>query len=184
MSLFDDDWEKRNRRNPFDFFGRNDEFDKIFREIENRINEMFSNFDPDMIKPGSSFVQGFNINFDSEGKPRVEKFGNQPLKKQNGELSISEEREPLTDIIEGDNEVFITTEIPGIEKEDIDLNVTKSNLEINVDNPKRKYHKILDLPCDVVAKTTKASYKNGILDIVIKRKEKKSNKDGYRVNIE
>ena len=184
MSFFDDDWKKRTRRNPFDFFGRNNEFDDIFKDIEERINEMFSNVDPNNVKPGSSFVQGYNIHFGPDGKPRIEQFGNQPLKDQNGELTVSDDREPLTDIIEDDNEVFITTEIPGIEKEDIDLNVTEENVEINVDNPKRKYHKLINLPCDVISKTTKASYKNGILDIVIKRKEKKRSNNGYRVNVE
>ena len=97
---------------------------------------------------------------------------------------ISEEREPLTDIIEGDNDVAVTVEMPGIEKNDIDLNVKRDILEINVNTPKRKYHKTLDLPCDVLPKTTKATYKNGILDVVIKRKEKKKPGSGYKVNIE
>ena len=184
MSFFDDDREKRARRNPFGFFGRNDEFDDIFRDIEDRINEMFSNVDPNNVKPGSSFVHGYNIHYGPDGKPRIEQFGNQPSKNQDGELTISDEREPLTDIIEDENEVFITTEIPGIEREDIDLNVTEENVEINVGNPKKKYHKIINLPCDVISKTTKASYKNGILDIVIKRKEKKRSNNGYRANVE
>ena len=78
----------------------------------------------------------------------------------------------------------VTIEIPGVEKEDIDLEVTEDTLEINVDNPNRKYHKIIDLPCKVKPKTTKASYKNGVLDIVIKRKEKKKEGEAYHVSIE
>ena len=97
---------------------------------------------------------------------------------------ISEEREPLTDIIEGDDDVAVTVEIPGVEKNNIELNVTNDILEIKVDTPNRKYHKRLDLPCDVLPKTTKATYKNGVLDVVIKRKEKKRPGDGYKVNIE
>jgi HSP20 family protein len=53
-----------------------------------------------------------------------------------------------------------------------------------VDTPQRKYHKKMEFPCDVIPKTTKATYKNGILDIVIKRKEKKKPGSGYKVNIE
>ena len=74
--------------------------------------------------------------------------------------------------------------MPGVERDDIDLNVTGDTLEIKVDTPQRKYHKSLNLPCDVKPKTTTATYKNGILDIVIKRKDKKKPGDGYRVNIE
>jgi HSP20 family protein len=119
-----------------------------------------------------------------DGRPKFQEFGNRPVKKPTGKPKISDEREPLTDIIEGDDDVAVTVEIPGVEKNDIDLNVTDDILEITVDNPKRKYHKVLDLPCDVQPKTTKATYKNGILDVVIKRKEKKKPGDGYRVNIE
>ncbi|HEX08357.1 MAG TPA: Hsp20/alpha crystallin family protein [Thermoplasmatales archaeon] len=129
-------------------------------------------------------VHGFKIHIGPDGKPRIEDFGNRPIRTPDGEPQISEEREPLTDIIEGDDDVAVTVELPGVEKEDIDLNVTKDTLEIKVDTPRRKYHKIVDLPCDVVPKTTKATYKNGVLDIVIKRKEKKKPGEGYRVNIE
>jgi len=80
--------------------------------------------------------------------------------------------------------VAITVEIPGVEREDIDLNATNDALEIKVDTPQRKYHKKLVLPCDVLPKTTKATYKNGILDIVLKRREKKKPGEGFKVNIE
>jgi HSP20 family molecular chaperone IbpA len=41
----------------------------------------------------------------------------------------------------------------------------------------------VDIPCNVKPKTTKATYKNGILDVVVKRKGKKKPGEGYRVNI-
>lgn len=170
MSSFDEKWRKRRRGNPFDFFG--------LPIVTFMMNLMFRDFGSNWMKPGSSFFHGFNIHFGSDGNPHIEQFGNRPLKNSEGERSISEEREPLTDIIEGEEEIAITIELPGVEKDDIDLNVTESNLEINVENPKRKYRKLIDLPCDVIPKTSKASYKNGILDIVIKRKEKKQMKMG------
>ena len=184
MSMIDDEWRKRRRRDPFNFFGIDDEFDRIFREMEHMMNRMFRDFDSNWIRPGSSFIHGFNIHFGSDGKPHIDQFGHRPVKTSEGKRSISDEREPLIDVIEGDEDVSITVEIPGVEKEDIDLNVTKNNLEISVDNPKRKYHRLIDLPCDVLPKTSKASYKNGILDIVIKRKEEKRKSDGFRVSIE
>ena len=39
---------------------------------------------------------------------------------------------------------------------------------------KGKYHELLNLPCDVKPKTMKATYKNGVLDVVVKRKKKKT----------
>jgi len=182
MDFFDDDIRRR-RKNPFDFFEMDDEFDHIFREMERMMNRIFREFDINWIKPGSSFVHGFNIYFDSKGKPHIEQFGNRPLKKSDGERIISDEREPLTDLIEGDEEVSVTVEIPGVEKEDIDLHVTNNSLEIKVDTPQRKYYKNVNLPCDVIPDTTKATYKNGVLDIIVKRKEKKESK-GHRIPID
>jgi len=135
-------------------------------------------------QPGKPVVHGYKIRIGPDGKPKIEDFGNKSTKSPDGEQLISEEREPLTDIIEGDDDVAVTVEIPGVEKEDIDLNVKDATIDIKVNNPQRKYHKTLELPCDVVPKTTKATYKNGVLDVVIKRREKKKPGSGYKVNIE
>ncbi|HEC80880.1 MAG TPA: Hsp20/alpha crystallin family protein, partial [Thermoplasmatales archaeon] len=127
---------------------------------------------------------GFKFTIGPDGKPHFEEFGNKAVETPEGEPVVSDEREPLTDIIEGEDEVAITVEIPGVEKEDIDLKVTEDTLEIKVDNVSRKYHKVIDLPCKVKPKTTKASYKNGVLDVVIKRKERKKEGEAYHVSIE
>jgi HSP20 family protein len=182
----------RRKKNPFDIFGFDEDFlrdvfddDRFLddmRRMSEEIMRMFSSAQNTQSR--KPIVHGFKVQFDQNGRPHVEDFGNKPIKTAEGSPVISEEREPLTDIIEGDNDVAITVEIPGVNKEDIDLNVTEDSLEISVDTPNRKYHKNVNLPCDVKPKTTKATYKNGILDIVIKRKEKKKSDDGYRVNIE
>lgn len=190
MNSFDEDKNKRKRRrNPFDIFGFDDDFFKDifdddrmiedFRRMAEEMMKMFSN-----LQPGKPVVHGFKVKFGPDGKPRIEDFGNKSIRSPEGEPIISEEREPLTDIIEGNDDVAVTVEMPGVEKEDIDLDVTSDTLEIKVDTPERKYHKSLDLPCDVLPKTTKATYKNGILDVVIKRKERKRSDTGFKVNIE
>ena len=190
MDSSDEDKDRRKkRRNPFDPFDFNEDFikdlfndERIMDDVRRMTEEMMKMFS--QAQPGKPFVHGYKIKMGPDGKPRIEDFGNKPMKSPEGEPLISEEREPLTDIIEGDDDVAVTVEMPGVEKNDIDLNVTNDVLEIKVDTPERKYHKKLDLPCDVLPKTTTATYKNGILDVVIKRKEKKKPGDGYKVNIE
>jgi len=185
----DDNNRRRRRRNPFDMFGFDEDFikdifngERVRDDIKRMTEEMMKMFSN--AQPGKPYVHGFKINVGPDGKPHIEDFGNKQIKSPDGESIISEEREPITDIIEGDNDVAVTVEIPGVEKNDIDLNVENDILEIKVGTPNRKYHKRLDLPCDVIPKTTKATYKNGILDVVIKRKEKKKPGSGYKVNIE
>ena len=182
MDSFDDDREKRKRK-PFDFFDIDeDDFERIFEEARRMIEDMFrSGFPSKSFEPGKPIIHGFKINIGPDGKPRITEFGNRAVKTQDGLPVISDEREPLTEIIEGDEEITVTAEIPGVNKEDIDLRVTNRNLEIKVDTSQRKYHKKLDLPCDVIPNTTKATYKNGVLDVIMKRKEKS---EGQKVNIE
>ena len=75
-------------------------------------------------------------------------------------------------------------ELPGVEKEEIDLRVTEKELEITVDTLQRKYHKIVDFSGKVKPKTTKATYKNGILDVVVeKKKVEQKDEDGYHIDI-
>ena len=182
MYPFDND--RKRRRDPFDFFGFDDDFERLFRNMERMWEHAFRGFNFDQIEPGKSIIHGFNIRIGPEGKPRIEEFGNRPKRIDEGKTIVTEEREPLTDVIEGDNDVFITVEVPGIEKEDINLNINDSSLDIDVDSPNRKYQKSIDLPCSVIPNHAKATYKNGILDIVIKRKEKKRDSDNYHVNID
>ncbi len=189
MDEFDENRDRRRkRRNPFDMFGFDDDFikdifndDRMMDDIRRMTEEMMRMFTN--AQPGRPIVHGFKINVGPDGKPRIEDFGNKRTQSPSGDPIISDEREPLTDIIESDEDVAITVEIPGVEKEDIDLKVNRDNLEIIVDTTKRKYHKTLELPCDVKPKTTKATYKNGILDIVINRREKKKEGQGYHVDI-
>lgn len=180
MDPFEND-ERKGRKNPFDFFGIDDEFERMFREMEEMMDQMMRGRDLG-VKPGSSFVHGFSAHIGPDGKPHIEQFGNRPVRSPDGEATISEEREPLTDLIEGENDVSVTVELPGVEKKDIDVSVTDRNLQIKVDAG-RRYYKQVDLPCDVLPKSTKATYKNGILDILIQRKHKKSD-EGHQVTVE
>jgi HSP20 family protein len=185
----DDIWDKwkKGKRTPFDFFKSlgidEEEFEKIFEEVE-KIMEHILSTPPDQLEPGRLFTHGFSIRMGPDGKPKIETFGNRSTETTKGEPTISEEREPLADVIEGKEDVSITVELPGVEKEDIDLRTTENTLEIKVDSKHRKYHKIIDLPSKVIPKTTEATYKNGILDVVIKRKEKGRSSSGFRVPIQ
>src|SRR5512136_2267069 len=196
MDPFDDENHEK-KKNPHDPFRDDDIFrdifnddrirdifndDKIMDDVKKMAEEMMKMFTN--AQPGKPIVHGYKIEFGPDGKPQIEDFGNRSIRSPEGVPSISEEIEPLTDIIEGENDVAITVEIPGVEKEDINLVATEDTLEIKVDSPKRKYLKRIDLPCNVKTKSTKATYKNGILDIVLDKKEKKKDPGGFKVSIE
>jgi HSP20 family protein len=196
MDPFDDENHEK-KKNPHDPFRDDDIFrdifnndrirdifndDKVMDDIKKMAEEMMKMFTN--AQPGKPIVHGYKIEFGPDGKPQIADFGNRSVRSPEGVPTISDEIEPLTDIIEGENDVAITVEIPGVEKEDINLIATEDTLEIKVDSPKRKYHKRIDLPCNVKTKSTKATYKNGILDIVLDKKEKKKDQSGFKVSIE
>jgi HSP20 family protein len=188
MDPTDPEDRDRRKRSPFDF-NKDDDFfkdifndDKLMDDIRKMAEEMMKVMGN--AQPGKSVVHGFKVQFGPDGKPHIEDFGNKQTRSPEGDIEVSDEIEPLTDIIEEKDTVSITVEIPGVNRENIDLTATDDALEITVDSPKRRYHKIIDLPCHVKTKSTRATYKNGILDIVLDKKEKKKDSSGYRVSIE
>ena len=186
MEPFDED--RRRGKNPFDFID-DDDFDQVFDEMKKMFeNTSFREWIKEILcdssGPNKRYIHRFGIDIVPVGKPKVQRFCNCPLKNPKGEPMSYEEPEPPTDIIEGDEEVAVTVEIPGVEKEDIDLNVTEDTIEITACGPEREYHKLIDLPCVIKPKTMKVIYKNGVLDVVVKRKEKKKTGRGYRVSVD
>jgi len=85
-------------------------------------------------------------------------------------LSLQEAREPLVDVIQEQDQVKIITELPGVEKEDIQLFATERSLTIDVTSPEHKYHKELELPFEVDDESAMSTYRNGVLETVIKKK--------------
>ena len=51
------------------------------------------------------------------------------------------------------------------------LQSSENELTISVDSPQRKYHKKMELPVSIDPETPKASYKNGVLEIILKREK-------------
>jgi HSP20 family protein len=119
-----------------------------------------------------------------DGKPQVREFGNIKPGTRLGKPSIDfrEGREPLIDIITSETEVKVIVELPGVEKKDINLHSTENMLTVSVDVPERKYYKEIELLIRVNPKQAKASYKNGVLEVIF-QKEKKEKPKGERIDL-
>ena len=166
-----------------------DLFEKIFESMRKMYrNDNFEDFmqdtNDDRFGLNGNFVQSFGANISPHEEINVPGFENDRSMTLEEKHEKSEKSEFSTDIIETDEEIFVTVNIPGAEKEDINLNVTEGSLEIIINTPKVIYHKIHKLPCNVKPKVTIASYKNGVLDIVMKRREKKNTEGKYKANID
>ena len=80
-----------------------------------------------------------------------------------------EAREPLTDVFEDRDFVKLYVELPGVDKNDVQLNAADSRVEVKAKN----FYKVIDLPTrEVEFDKASASYKNGVLEVLIPKKEK------------
>jgi HSP20 family protein len=94
---------------------------------------------------------------------------------------------PSIDVFERNGEIVIKTDLPGVEKEKIDLTITKDTLTVRAETHREEeikrenymvqerssgtYIRTVQLPQDLDAAKAKASFKNGVLEIVFPKKE-------------
>jgi HSP20 family protein len=188
--LSDDIWDRwlGRRRNPFfrrDIFG---DMDEIFKEMEEIMSQQFKEFsektprdlirektlpDGSKIQQYGPYVYGYSMTIGPDGKPKIREFGNLKPSTALGKpkVDIKKQREPLVDIMETNNEIKVVAEVPGVEKNDVKLHGTETSVTISVNTPKRKYFKEVELPSKVETAKTTASYKNGVLEITLHKKD-------------
>jgi HSP20 family protein len=95
--------------------------------------------------------------------------------------SLEEIREPLVDIFEDKDAVKMYVELPGIEKDDIQLNVAGGHAEIKAKN----FYKQAALPTkDVEVDKVSACYKNGVLQVTIPKKAKPVSEEKKTIKID
>jgi len=122
----------------------------------------------------------------------------EPMKNTKKELQF---RQPLVDLKETEKEFIATLEIPGVDKKDIQLNITDNSIEVKVEKKSEMkiedenkgyirservyngFYRSMSLPSRVISQKAKASYKNGILEVIIPKSGKEIIQ-GNRVEIE
>lgn len=170
----EDDEDRKKRRDPFgDIFGIPDigkEFERMQRLMDEMMSKGFNRSDRD------PFVYGFSVRTGPSGEPRIQEFGNAKdyFLEKHGDSERSEWT-PLTDVQESDDNVLVTIDIPGVEKEDIDIEVKDSKMVLNVEG-KRRYGTTIDLPCIVDVNDSEANYNNGVLEVKLKKKQESHGK--------
>ena len=73
-----------------------------------------------------------------------------------------------------DKDIVFTIDMPGVQKKDIDINVEPNSISVRAENGgKRKYNYSRRFKPTVDVDSAKATFKNGVLDITIKKMEMK-----------
>ncbi|AKG90790.1 Molecular chaperone {small heat shock protein} [Geoglobus ahangari] len=165
----EEDWFDEFFRFPFE------EFDELFRRMMREFDELIRTAE---LSEGRPIVRGFSIRIGPDGKPEIREFGTKPTIKED-----IDQRKPLVDVIETDEEIQVIAEMPGVNKEDIELSASETKLEIKAEGENRKYYEVVDLPDEVDPDSAKARYNNGVLEVVLKKKHPKK-ESKKRINIE
>ena len=149
------------------------EFDRIFKRMSNsffNIDDIFEEFKGKDSGSGP-YYYGYTMTVGPDGKPVVKEYGNV----KPGLLPNSDTREPIVDTIVDEKEkvVKLMAEMPGVEKTDVKIVVDNKVVDVSAEHGEKKYHAKVPLKHKVDENSAKASYKNGILQLVFNLVEDK-----------
>ena len=159
------------------------EFDRIFKRMSNSFfntNDTFEEFKGNGSESGPC-CYGYTMTVGLDGKPVVNEYGNV----KPGLPQTFDTREPLVDTIVDEKEkvVKLIAEMPGVEKSDVKIVVENKTVNLSAEHNEKKYHVKVPVQHKVDENSAKASYKNGVLEIVFKLIEEEKPK-GKTVEVE
>jgi HSP20 family protein len=154
------------RRGPQDFDEwLRDPFEEMMRELEEEMPE-----ESKEMKRYGPFIYGFSYTKEPGKEPEIKEFGNIKPSYRKLEPFPGGEREPLTDVIDLKDAYEVVVELPGVEKDGLRLHATDDSLEIKTEGGIKFFKEVLfEMP--VKPETAKATYKNGVLSVWLKKKE-------------
>ncbi|MDY6780306.1 MAG: archaeal heat shock protein Hsp20 [Halobacteria archaeon] len=163
-------------------------FDDIFEQIDEMMRRMMGDmgsFEDRRGEDGDGFdVWGYSMTKRPGEEPEVNRFGNAGPedfvgKTGGGDYGYRQAGDSSThvDVIDEDDKVRVIADLPGVEKEEIDLGVTHRVLKIRASNEQRSYDERVELPSDVDKESATASYNNGVLEVELEKQEGTSTKN-------
>jgi len=150
--------------------------EKMIEELQNDVEQSFKELQNVGELASRPLIYGFTMSIGADGEPVVRTFGDKEIKTGCREPVYEQFVKPNTD------ELILTAEMPGIERNDIELSISDSKLVMATPNAERRYKAEIDLIAQVDPQSAKASYRNGILTVTLRVKGK-SNK-GIQISVE
>ncbi len=159
-------------------------FNEIFDKMINNLPPELKNLSPEDLmkeftKNKSKFgffpiTYGFNINIGKDGRPTIDSFGNVKAKPYSGKPEVKSKREPLIEVNEEKDHIIVIAEMPGVDRDDIELKATSHSLTISTkENANMAYYKEVDFSSAINSDVAKARYVNGILEVRLKKLDEK-----------
>ena len=143
------------------------EVDRIFKSMSTSFFDVNDAFEE--VKGNSNsgpLFYGYTMTVGPDGEPSVQEYGNVKPDRPH----ISDVREAIVDTIVDEKEkvVKLIAEMPGVEKTDVKILFDKNVVDITAEHGEKKYHCKVPLQHKVDENSGKATYKNGILQLIFK----------------
>jgi len=106
---------------------------------------------------------------------------------------------PAVDVYEKGNNIIVKAELPGMKKDEIEVHFDRDRLvirgekkveeevkgkgSIRTERYYGKFERVIPIPCEIDEENIKASYKNGVLEVILPKKGEKEQK-GKIIDIE
>ena len=139
---------------------------------------MLNRWQPRSVRTWDPFEElaGFRRLFDEPGESLLQDFG-----------TVPQEWKPLVDVVENKEGITLKVELPGVKQEDINLSMEDNVLTIKGERKQEKetaegsftrterfygsFQRTMVLPPTVDTEKVKASYRDGILEVTLPKKE-------------
>ena len=142
-------------------------FDLVSKMVEEGREEEVHSGEKSILGGKGRAVYGFSVRLGLGGKPVIESFGN--VRATESGAVVAEVREPLVDVFDEGDVLRVIAEMPGVGQEDIKIEVKDDILTISAETGDRKYYKEVLLPAPVNAQLHERSYRNGILELGLRK---------------
>jgi len=168
--------------------GEFDEWLRRFCEVMDELDEILEEMSQEPFTGGRGgsrvigpYYYGFSVEIDPDGVPKVREWGN--IRPGPVKPAIRDAIEPFTDVFDEGDYYRVVVEIPGVEKDQINIEVTENSMTISTSGD-RKYYAEITFEEAIKPDTAKAQYRNGVLTITVEKKVKRERKGGFRVKVE
>lgn len=174
---------------------------KIFEEFKAQEQSFWNAAQKVDFESGKPLTWGYSFSLGPDGVPKYKTFSNIPNFDRNLNFNENERalpteefkerdnltndgfRIPHTDFLSEEENDRLIVELPGVEKENIDVKAKSNSLTITAENEKFKYKKTIPLNFKTIPKKIKSSFKNGILELVLP-KDSQTEDEGQRIKVE
>jgi HSP20 family protein len=133
---------------------------KPFDEFEEIFNRFIDEFD--------EYIREFELENWGEVKAELYQKPLWPERRKKIKISDGKSR-TLIDVFEIGDEIHVIVDLNGTKQDEVELYPSERQLEIRTINELNLYEKI-ELPAKVDVKSMKQSFKNGVLEVSLKRK--------------